>query len=204
MSWKNWNRSSKRSENPRNHNQIPGGAHEFIHRNLESMGRKLFKPCLADALAIQPAHRLRFRAGFMAGPKNPRVHPLCVMAGGAGETAVAADAGVAHESGVVVVPWPAGNRECLCPKICCHLRLHCAASRFRSANVSRSRAGTEIGPRRRGVPWFHHGERGIAAVAGVSLAAGHAKGPWRNGESGMCRHARSSRNKRPVQVPGCD
>ena len=62
-----------------------------------------------------------FALDFLIRRENPGVHPLCALAGRAGETVPATDAGHADERGVVAVPKQTGSRGSGDQEICRHL-----------------------------------------------------------------------------------
>ncbi|MGO8677539.1 MAG: M56 family metallopeptidase [Limisphaerales bacterium] len=86
------------------------------------MGGAGLGPCLADALAVQPAHRAFVCAGFCPAPQASRLRAVRALAGGARQTGVAAPAGAAQRPGLVAAsprrsrpPSPANS---LSPAVC--------------------------------------------------------------------------------------
>ena len=78
--------------------------------SLNQWGGNFLNFRLADALAVEPAHRGFVRVRFFIPAQIAGFHPLRAVAGRARETLPAADAGAADESGLVAAPNSAASR----------------------------------------------------------------------------------------------
>ena len=86
------------------------------------MGRSLPETRVADAVAIEPAHRRHFRPGVRAAPENSRRDPLCALAGGPSEIAAAAVTRAADQPDLVDSSFGSASGQSAARFIHGHLR----------------------------------------------------------------------------------